>query len=163
MPKSVMKHLDMWAKIAANVKYGAARRFWAPPPMSMKVKYSFDKFFGFQQAASVDCSFTEQLEVHQRYRRFSVRIRALREDGISVYIGHDCKLLNALDQWCTESFGRGYKKPGSRWSRGLAHGHLQEGKTTYFFRNRADAAAFKFYWHNAELTENATKLNGIPF
>lgn len=163
--RSLVDYMKQWADLAKNVVVApnTSRRSFSshgfmPGTVSMKTRYNW--FMGIDNAAYIECSYKVASLSHQKYRRHAVTIFAKTEDRYTPCIPPDHALYKHMDAWCREAFGRSYRKPGSRWKRGQ-RADTSFVNDTYFFKNKADAAAFKFHWHQAQLSEDATVLNGM--
>lgn len=82
-----------------------------------------------------------------RFRRHQVRVFMNTEVGTSIMVCLNKELTKKIDAWCTSAFGRGYKKPLARWYR-------RHKTHTYEFRDKQDAAAFKFYFQSMAIEDN---------
>ncbi|MNK46300.1 hypothetical protein D3C87_650830 [compost metagenome] len=158
--RSVRDMMKMWVDIGKSV-IASPRRSGSSfyPVNTANFKPHFNWFPNIQDATHIECEYFVAKREHQTYRRNAITIFARNAERYKPNIPPNHAIFKHLDAWCTEAFGRSYRKPGSRWKRGQrADSSLVNN--TYFFKDKADAAAFKFYWHQAQLSEQATVLNG---
>lgn len=158
---SVLDAMKQWQDLYKDVivsptSRSLMSRYLSPDYLSVKWKLNF--ILGISEATHIECEYFETDPSHQKYRTHAIRIRPKQESQYTEIPQHHA-VLRHLDAWSLEHFGRGYRKPGARWLRGRRSGETQ--RDTYFFRDKKDASMFKFHWHQASLTEKATKLNGI--
>lgn len=128
------------------------RAIW--PNISFKTRYNW--WFGFDACHSIDLRYSEVQ--YRTHRPYAIEVVGVNSDNAGVQVPHNHPLIKHLDKWCFSHYGRPYRKPGARWKRGRNHNTNAHG--TYYFRNRADAAAFKFHFHQATLTGSGNILNG---